>query len=319
MDFNLIIDSEFRRLCPSISEKEYKKIELEMLDDFNYPTIEVWNNIILYDFYRYEISMKNNTKIYIKEMSFVSRYDALLYACKQIYFNMTIPSNYHRYLIGKGLLCIKKILIDANKGIRELPFDISDFSPESYKKGNGRSAFITEKEFKVKAGTARWYSSYADALEIINENNPTIFEELMSGSFALSVGSTITLSKATKEQMLYIYSVAKKEATYYKQRKSNSSDAKTEQQDKASNIILKRNNAATPAIKQTPKFDPDAEISSLTLTIPTWISLMNRAIKHSDMNAVSIKARVNLLTKLNELKKSIDIIQLKLEGENTNE
>lgn len=55
------------------------------------------------------------------------------------------------------------------------------------------------------------------------------------------------------------------------------------------------------SIKDMPEYDPDAEIASLTLTIPSWISSMNRVRDVSDMSKVSIAAKAKLLNELEKL------------------
>ena len=54
-----------------------------------------------------------------------------------------------------------------------------------------------------------------------------------------------------------------------------------------------------------PEFDPDAEISSLTLTIPSWKSSIERAKNTADLAIVSPQAKDNLVQALHELRKTI--------------
>ncbi len=62
-------------------------------------------------------------------------------------------------------------------------------------------------------------------------------------------------------------------------------------------------------IKDTPKYDPDAEILSLTLTIPSWISSMERACAMTDFAQTTESARYNLLWKLISLNAEITVVQ----------
>ena len=55
-----------------------------------------------------------------------------------------------------------------------------------------------------------------------------------------------------------------------------------------------------------PDFDPDAEITGLTLTIPSWTSSINRTRNHTDLNSISLKARMNLQHALFILQATID-------------
>ena len=55
-----------------------------------------------------------------------------------------------------------------------------------------------------------------------------------------------------------------------------------------------------------PAFDPDAEISSLTLTIPSWSSSIERTRNNADLSIVSPKARNNLILALGRLQNTVD-------------
>ena len=55
-----------------------------------------------------------------------------------------------------------------------------------------------------------------------------------------------------------------------------------------------------------PEYDPDSEITGLTLTIPSWGSSITRVMSVTDMNNVSGEAKVNLIAALCQLKSVID-------------
>ena len=59
-------------------------------------------------------------------------------------------------------------------------------------------------------------------------------------------------------------------------------------------------------IKQLPKYDPDSEISGLTLTIPSWISSINRTCSNADFRYISEDAKDKLALQLAEMKGTID-------------
>ena len=56
-----------------------------------------------------------------------------------------------------------------------------------------------------------------------------------------------------------------------------------------------------PSVKDMPAFDPDAEITGLTLTIPSWASSIDRTRSKADLSIVSDKARDRLAEALTEL------------------
>ena len=65
-------------------------------------------------------------------------------------------------------------------------------------------------------------------------------------------------------------------------------------------------------IKNMPDYDPDAEITGLTLTIPSWTNSINRTRNNSILKTVSIKARMNLQ---HVLDKALRILVSTWEGE----
>ena len=61
-----------------------------------------------------------------------------------------------------------------------------------------------------------------------------------------------------------------------------------------------------PSVKDMPQFDPDAEITGLTLTIPSWGSSIERIRTKTNLSIVSANARVKLIDALHDLQRIID-------------
>ena len=74
----------------------------------------------------------------------------------------------------------------------------------------------------------------------------------------------------------------------------------------------------TVNIKNMPKPDPDAYISSLALTIPSWVDTMTRAHKNTEYYTTSIAARANLNHQLASLEQAVSLIRGQIEEVNTN-
>ena len=62
-----------------------------------------------------------------------------------------------------------------------------------------------------------------------------------------------------------------------------------------------------------PKPDPDAEISTLIFTIPSWINSIERTTTVSDFQQASEDAKNRLRYQLTVLKKTIEKLQKKIE------
>ena len=59
--------------------------------------------------------------------------------------------------------------------------------------------------------------------------------------------------------------------------------------------------AICPQIKNMPSYDPDADFSSLSLTIPSWINFLNKTNTSANFATASYKAKLKLLEELNSL------------------
>jgi hypothetical protein len=55
-----------------------------------------------------------------------------------------------------------------------------------------------------------------------------------------------------------------------------------------------------------PKYDPDAEASSLALTIPSWRSSIERVQQKANLDGISAGARSSLESELISLRSTID-------------
>ena len=93
--------------------------------------------------------------------------------------------------------------------------------------------------------------------------------------------------------------------------------------DKESIAARERRKAAQaalqPSVKDMPAFDPDSEVASLSLTIPTWSSSIDRVFNNTDLQIISEKARSQLKTELMALRYSVDLVLLAIEEATNNE
>ena len=57
-----------------------------------------------------------------------------------------------------------------------------------------------------------------------------------------------------------------------------------------------------------PAFDPDAEVSSLAYTIPSWISVIARTMRSTNLNMISSSAKSRLRGQLYTLRAQADTL-----------
>ena len=73
---------------------------------------------------------------------------------------------------------------------------------------------------------------------------------------------------------------------------------KTRRPGRPKRIII---NAPRASVKDTPAYDPDAQLNALSYTIPSWVSMIERTFSSSEFNNISANARDRLSIELQKL------------------
>ena len=193
---------------------------------------------------------------------------------------------------------------------RNSPFPPVDLS-DAEKTGRSYSALIVSDMFNIAPGTASQYGSYATSLDNVRRLKPEIAEKIFDKKYNLSLANMISFGKMTASEMqtIYDYTKNRKETgpTFLQIKK------KLELQRSYSEIKGRGRRPSNPEIKQMPKYDPDAEISSLSLTIPMWISSMNRTLSMARFDQATPTALWKLDEKLSDLSVAIETLQKAIE------
>ena len=74
-----------------------------------------------------------------------------------------------------------------------------------------------------------------------------------------------------------------------------------------------------PSVKDMPSYDPDIEISGLSLTIPSWRSSIERVQNTVDMKSITEVTREKLEVELLSLRDKIDTMLIAIREGNINE
>lgn len=96
----LKIDKEFKTLIRPLSPKEYEQLEANILADGCRDPIVTWHGYIIDGHNRYEICRKHNIGFKVKEMSFESRDEAVVWICSNQLGRRNITEETRKYLIG---------------------------------------------------------------------------------------------------------------------------------------------------------------------------------------------------------------------------
>lgn len=68
-----------------------------------------------------------------------------------------------------------------------------------------------------------------------------------------------------------------------------------------------------PTIRKLPKYDPDAELSSLSLTIPSWISSIERTRDRANFREASMRSKLKLAQQLYLLEHTVTKVKTEIE------
>lgn len=155
-------------------------------------------------------------------------------------------------------------------------------------------------EYHLAHGTVEKYGTYSKAVDAIAKKDPTMLPRILSGRYKISHDNVVALSRMLPSEV-------KKFGRQMKAMKKSSvyvpyGVARTQLGQVAPEPPVQ----VKPEIKNMPDFDPDAEVTGLTLTIPSWATSLSRTRSNTDLSSISLKARMNLEHALFNLQATIE-------------
>lgn len=294
----LKIDESFQALIYPIDKKSYDALEEDIFDNGCKNPIKIWNDTIIDGHKRYEICLKWELPFTTKSLIFNNATEVICWICKDQLTRTDLPDETRRYLIGK--------CFDSEKQVYLSSLDTENMLSKT-RGYQYKIAGILGNEFNIAAGTVYKYGVYAKAIDNIYSKNASIVQKILSGKLRISQDNIIELSRLPKEEVRALnhsLSESNTERIGYSEMRHE-----LQWQRLPSTPIRKKKSEPVPPIKEIPEYDPDAEISSLTLTIPSWTSSIERTRTTADFLKVSPAAKSKLLQQLSSLINTIHSIQ----------
>jgi len=149
--------------------------------------------------------------------------------------------------------------------------------------------------------TIQKYGAYAKAVDTLGKKDPALPPKLLSGAVKMSHENLVHLSKLPAREVKKLSKQLRDGTGGFV---SYSDSRKGMEESGISPDVLQVKNIG--AIKEMPTFDPDAEISGLALTIPSWVSSLERVKKATDFQFTTKPARRKLENALLQLRRAID-------------
>lgn len=164
--------------------------------------------------------------------------------------------------------------------------------PAKRKPHSGVSATKVGMEYHISHSTVNKYLQYSKAIDKFKAEFPDLAKGILYETIKVSQDNIILLAKMDKEDISQILAnTADKGRILLQDIEGRSYPI----EDKSNSFDIKG------TVKEMPAFDPDGYVSSLALTIPSWISNMERAEKNSEVKMLSLKARYDLINALENL------------------
>ena len=313
MQIKLKIDKEFKTLIPPLSPKEYEQLEANIIADGCREPIVIWNGYIIDGHNRYEICKKHHIGYKVKEMSFESRDEAVVWICTNQLGRRNIAEETRKYLIGIQYETEKVINKKKNAmGRNQYSSGASQDTTEHPLNTGVRTAQRIADENHISSGTVQKYGIYAKSLDIIEEKCPDLVSKILSGKYKISHESVCELAKKTSDELKKISrKMSRNQMPYIKYCNSRS----VIKNSKAEESLPNSSTASIGSIKKMPVYDPDSEITRLTLTIPSWIRSIQKTRSSIKINEASESAKDKLMQSLLDLKNEEDKLLNLLIGE----
>lgn len=281
----LTIDPAFSTLIHPLSNEERLQLEENILRDGCIDPIVVWNNVIVDGHNRYSICKKHQIPFAVKEMTFSCKEEAVAWICANQLGRRNISIETRRYLIGKQYeaeVVARKVISKAGNNQYQTKYidpKKTGHGAKSQKdhKLNSTAQRIAEQH-KISRRSVDRCIAFTKAIDLLETHNPKLAEDIMSGNHKFSLEKISDLAKAESQHPQV-----------------------SETPMNRSGIDSRKGSGLKPSVKDMPKYDPDREATTLSLTVPSWKESIDRVISVIDLDSVSEGAKKQMRKALLDL------------------
>ena len=300
-------DPVLQKLVAPFNLVEYNEMEKAVIRTGSAKEIRVWGNIILTDHEYYAYCHRKNIPFCIVQVPLESKTEAVAWICRNQLLRKALPEEMKRYLIGKMSIAERFLALKKFRKMKQ------EYSEKELKLAR-KSVFVTRirerigADFSIGFVTVRKYEYYALNLDTIYDFIPDFVESHLAGKLKVSFEKMERLALLPPDKILEESRKLVLEMQFIKQ---------TAGKEQRPHFVTKGKTETAPSIsiKDMPAYDPDAQVSSLALTIPSWSSSIKRVTEATDFSKISNAARNRLMRNLTHLCSSIDTIRKAIEEE----
>lgn len=305
----LIIDPEVSALFLPLDHYSTSIIKQNISHGILPAPFPVWNNILMDRLTEYQEYADASIPVKTQQFTFTSKNVMLAFICQLLATDIVKATPYKMYLIGKHYQYHKAAYYH---GEVESPFENLTRADLKtlYSNDIHQSIIALVDAYDISPTTIHFYSRFASAIDSIREKDEQTAMLILSGRVNIPKKKVIELKKYTKSELenyiQMIKHISSNKISAFKIPVKKPDDIDNKPQKHLDNRII-------PEIKQMPKYDPDAAVSSLALTVPSWAESIRRVKTRSNLSEVSAGAADNLIFQLGILENTIQIIKHELE------
>ena len=280
------IDERFQRLVYPMDRQGFAQMEADILSGRRSEPRVIGSGFLIDGFSHYKIYSEHHLPFHTKSVEFNCRESAVAWVCARQLKRSDIPDTLRRFLIG--------IQYRSEAAAAKL------FQDEKTWFQNGREPICQQIAARVAAEnhvafeTVKRFSSFAATLESIRFRAPKAAEEIMYGKVKIADKHLLRLSRLDDRSFQRTLRQLGSAQRFPASRSANRRTVKNSD-GVSGHVVL------SPSVKDMPAFDPDAEVTGLTLTIPSWSGSIDRTISRSNLNIVSVEAKTRLASALLDL------------------
>ncbi len=287
-DENLKINPRLRLLVLPLTAAEYAALEQELLTVGSQKPVQCWYSYIISEFERVEICKKHNIPFQVVQINFRSEVEIVAQICERELQGRILPSDMRRYLIGKLYNAEKIIAAHRAAGTDRYKEKHHRKSSRVKDKTDVRLSHIRERlgsQYHLNPATITRYAAYADGIDNIFRDDPQMVMQILNGTKKMPVD------------------IVRSHAASYGTIACSAKDSQHSQESFP----------VGPSVKDMPEFDPDAEINSLALTIPSWVQSLKRTRSTAKFSLITDNGRYRLQDELHQLISTADKLRSALE------
>ena len=281
------------------TEQARKEMEERLLQYGCNMPIRVWNNTVLVDQEEYLFCRAHDIPLNIKGMRFRNQEEAIVWICKNQLRRADLVTCMRKYLIGRRLQAERALLLQQASKMQN---NADEENAEMRAGGSGIMKLIERisAEYHVSTGTIRRYDTVAAIIDQLMTIEPVLCKKLLRGQIKLSFDNLIEIADMSSREISNL-------TRYFLDGSNNKvSFPEYKESQKQNTTKTASQTSSLGAIKEMPEYDPDAEVSSLALTVPSWVDSIHRTESGTDLKKISERARERLICELDRLAYTVE-------------